>query len=308
MTFQVTAPVSVSKAFSPGHITGFFRKFDSQNYLECGSTGAGISIKKGVTTTVEKYDKMQAGYRISINGINSPDSLVSKFVVNKYMYFLKEPVYLNIKHQTEIPVGYGIGSSGAAALSLSFALNDVLNLKFDKFKVAQIAHEADLCCKTGLGSVLTEFFGGFEIRIFPGGPGIGKVKKIPLKNHKVILLCMSPLNTNEILSKNSLQIDGHISDSMIRRLELSGDIDEFLIMSNYFAETLNLTQGLCNQIIKKLRDQGYQSSIALFGNTVFTVVPNEEVRKVMNCLSSTEGRLIISDIDETGANVLPDDD
>ncbi len=307
MTFQVAAPVSVSKAFSPGHITGLFSKFESPIYLECGSTGAGISIKKGITTTVEKYDNLHSGYSISINGINNPDALVSKFVVNKYLNFLKESVFLKIKHQTEIPIGYGIGSSGAAALSLSFALNSVLDLGFDRYKVAQIAHEADLSCKTGLGSVITEFFGGFELRTFPGGPGIGRVKKLPLKNHQVILLCMSPLNTAEILSKNHLHSYSRISDLMIKRLELSGDINEFLIMSNNFAEALNLTHGKCGQIIKKLKNHGYQSSIALFGNTVFTVVPNDEVDNVVKCFSQIEGQIIISDIDENGANVLPDD-
>lgn len=308
MTYQIATPVAISKAFSPGHITGFFRKFQSKNYLESGSTGAGISIKKGVTTIVEKYDSLHYDYDISLNGINNYNGLVSKFVVKKYLQFLKTPVFLDIKHFTDIPIGYGIGSSGAAALSLSYALNEVLNLKFDKYKVAQIAHLADLSCKTGLGSVITEFFGGFELRTSPGGPGVGTVKKIPLKGYKAIILCISPLSTHEILSKNHLHIEPSIVDPMIERLKLSGDINEFLIMSNYFAETLNLTHGVCKNAILTLKNHGYNSSIALFGNTVFTVVPSDELKKVVDCLSSIDGQLIISDIDDTGASVLSHDE
>ena len=41
----------------------------------------------------------------------------------------------------------------------------------------KIAHEAEIYCKTGLGTVFAENIGWFEIRTHAGIPGIGKIKK-----------------------------------------------------------------------------------------------------------------------------------
>ena len=49
--------------------------------------------------------------------------------------------FVNIIHQIDVPVGYGFGSSAAVALSLAIALNDALECKLSKIKVAQIAHD-----------------------------------------------------------------------------------------------------------------------------------------------------------------------
>ena len=84
---------------------------------------------------------------------------------------------MNIEHEISIPVGYGLGSSSAVALSLSLALDQALNTKLDKNTIGQIAHNAEVNCKTGLGDVLASFHGGFEIRVKPGAPGIGTVTK-----------------------------------------------------------------------------------------------------------------------------------
>ena len=43
---------------------------------------------------------------------------------------------LNIR--ISIPVGYGLGSSGAVALSLSYALDQVLETKLDKLKLVKL--------------------------------------------------------------------------------------------------------------------------------------------------------------------------
>ena len=40
----------------------------------------------------------------------------------------------------------------------------------------QIAHNAEIASNTGLGTVIAEFTGGFEIRTGIGGPGIGQFK------------------------------------------------------------------------------------------------------------------------------------
>ena len=54
-----------------------------------------------------------------------------------------------------------LGCSAAVALSLSIALNDALECELSKIEVAQIAHNVEIECKTGLGDVLAAYHGGF---------------------------------------------------------------------------------------------------------------------------------------------------
>ena len=47
-----------AKAFSPAHITGFFKaELEEKDLNQLGSLGAGFSIKKGVKTTVNVRPK-----------------------------------------------------------------------------------------------------------------------------------------------------------------------------------------------------------------------------------------------------------
>ncbi len=69
-------------------------------------------------------------------------------------------------------------------LSLSYALNDALNIGLGRNQTAQIAHHGDIACKTGLGTVIAESVGGFEMRTSIGAPGIGTLEKIDLRDYE----------------------------------------------------------------------------------------------------------------------------
>ncbi|MEK0335881.1 MAG: GHMP kinase, partial [Nitrosopumilus sp.] len=160
-------------AFCPAHITGFFKAHldDNQSSLEnLGSMGAGFSIKLGVTTRVkiDTRDNQKSNFRITTKGYQSDKTDVSEFVLNEFLKIGKfSNKFFHIEHEISIPVGYGLGSSGAVALSLSYALDQALETKLDKTIIGQIAHNAEVNCKTGLGDVLASFHGGFEIRVKP---------------------------------------------------------------------------------------------------------------------------------------------
>ena len=77
MTLEITPAISIGKAFSPSHITGFYSEINDKSILKRGSLGAGISIHKGVTSTVELYRSEKNNFSISINGAISKDALVS---------------------------------------------------------------------------------------------------------------------------------------------------------------------------------------------------------------------------------------
>jgi pantoate kinase len=301
----VAAPVAVAKAFSPGHITGFFEvpHVSYPDSLRKGSKGAGFSIDKGTVTTVHVHESDRASFRIYINGSQAYDAEVSKWVVKEYLKVSNRPYFVNVEHEVGIPVGFGIGSSGAAALSLSYALNEALGIGLTRIHAAQIAHRAEIACRTGLGTVIAEFAGGFEMRTNAGAPGIGSVSKIDLKNYKAIVLCLAPISTKLFLENRMDEVNG-LGGTMLGKLSESRSVNEFLKMSHEFAQTLGMTEGMCEAPIAALKTRGIESSVALFGQTVFTLVPHSKAVEARNALKDFDGTLLVCNIDSNGARVF----
>jgi pantoate kinase len=88
---------------------------------------------------------------------------------------------------------------------------------------------------------------------------------------------------------------------MVERLLLSIDVNSFLRMSHEFADFLGLTKGLCAKPIEELNNLGIDCSIGMFGETIFTLVPPNEISIVTSVLKKFPGTLIVSDIDNRGA-------
>jgi pantoate kinase len=307
---MVSEPIAVAKAFSPGHITGFFEiprdtiTNSGLTLLRKGSKGAGFSIDKGIVTAVYVYESSIKDYEIRINGIKSHTAEVSRWIIEQYLNFTDRPYFVSIHHDVGIPIGFGLGSSGAAALTLSYALNQALGVGLSRIQAAQIAHCAEIVCKTGLGTVIAEFFGGFEIRMSAGAPGIGSINRILQdEDRKAVVLCLAPILTKSFLTNRIDEING-LGSIMLNKLSRSKTTDDFLKMSHEFADRLNLTKGRCERPIAALRSNGFESSVALFGETVFTIIPESSVKEATDALSEFGGELFVCDIDNTGARVL----
>jgi pantoate kinase len=326
MTEITASAVSTAKAFCPGHITGFLAKVSdfgeyemlkkndaSISHLHKGSLGAGLAIDMGITTTVKVFDKgnnySRTSYDVLINGLNKNSNIeVTKSVVEQYVELLHGRSYhIKIEHETAIPIGYGLSSSGAAALSLSYALNRALNVGLDMEQAAQIAHRSEIECKTGLGSVLAQYVGGFELRSKIGGPGVGVVSSLPyhssVQDFKVIILCLSPLSTKKFLTDHVGLLNGY-GEEMLERFSISRSINDFLDISFEFATRLGLIRGKSGSLIKELKSQGFGSSVALFGETIFSIVKSNNVDNVINCLKGNGGTLLICGIDHHGARII----
>ena len=307
MAALVSDIVATSTAFSPGHVTGVFSPADSDHtdIMNKGSTGAGFSISNGITTTAKTFEAKTKGYSITIDGIQVQNAPVSSYVAEYYLNLIDKPIFLQITHTTEIPIGFGLGSSGAAALSLSYALNNSLKIGLTSVQAAQVAHCADLACKTGLGTVAALYAGGYEIRLKPGAPGKGLTLRKDLDGYVATILCISPLSTKAILSNRLMNTSNKnfCCSELLNRLKSMDDINGFLDASFNFASALGLTSGICNGPIKALKSEGYKCSIALFGETVFTIVRREKAKEVRSCLNKFQGTLIEATIDLLGARM-----
>ena len=302
MTLEITPPISIAKAYSPSHITGFYSEVKNDSALNRGSLGAGVSIRKGVKTTVELYDSERSNFIIRINGIDTKDAIVSKFVIIEFLKRAKKHYFLNVSHEVQVPIGYGIGTSGSAALSLAFALNDALSLGLSNRESAQIAHRAEIECKTGLGTVLSEYCGGLCVRIKGGAPGIGRTKTIKINNCKVAIFCFSPMFTQYFIESVRNISNAECTD-MMKLLDANSTL-EFLKISYKFSQSLRFVSKHCNNLMDSLMQNGFNCSAALFGQTVFTIVKENELEIIKKISKNFPAELFISDIENEGARII----
>ncbi|MEO2220765.1 MAG: GHMP kinase [Nitrosopumilus sp.] len=297
-------------AFCPAHVTGFFKAYiekNETNLEKLGSTGAGFSIKQGVTTKVKIKTKNndKINFKITTKGYQSDKTDISEYVLNEFIKLGKfSNLFFNIEHKITIPVGYGLGSSSAVALSLAFALDQALKTKLDKTVIGQIAHNAEVNCKTGLGDVLASYYGGFEIRDKPGAPGIGHVKKITLNKISIIMICFSPISTNKFIKERLPQING-LGGKMVNKLLESKNYEHFQEMSLQFAKYVNVMTPKMQKVVNELSENNIKCGIALFGETIFSMIPKEKENRVLEILQKySDGIIIKSELDDVGARVL----
>jgi pantoate kinase len=299
-----------NSAYSPSHITGILEIFNNQiDVLHSGSRGAGFCLQSGVITKVRARKATHSSFNIKINGRLKNNSLVSENVIKRMFSILNNKYHIEVEHNFFIPIGAGFGSSGASALSLALALNNELDLGLSRIQAAQIAHIADFECKTGLGTVIAETYGGFELRLKAGAPGIGKVQKISIpKNIVVVALHLSGIRTNNVLiNEKFCKKVNQVGKSLVEIFSKNKSIINFMNLSKKFVESLGLISKREKKIIYDLDRCGFQSSIALFGETVYSLVKINESNEVIDILNKhapSMGTIVLSRIDDNGAKNL----
>jgi pantoate kinase len=298
-------------AFAPCHITGIFQICDnSVDPLRVGSRGAGVSMSLGVRTVVKASPASSNSVHISINNVVSDSAEVSENVVRAFLSSLeKMKAYdLTVEHHVDIPIGAGLGTSGAAALSLALALNDALRSDRSRIEAAQSAHRAEVECRTGLGTVIAETFGGAEIRTKPGAPGIGEIKSLRTpKDTSVACLVFGPMSTRRFLTdpesrRRINDCGGKLVDELIR----TPTIYEFMKLSRRFAEEVGLMTDRVRNILDFTDKAGVICSMPMFGESIFTITEPKNVKTLLHIFRNegSDGRVFLSKVDRAGARLI----
>jgi pantoate kinase len=298
-------------AFAPCHITGVFQIFDdSADALCVGSKGAGVSLSLGVKTAVKIKTSPNCRLKVKINSHTANSAQVSKRVVNAFLSRLAKTTdfEITVEHRVEAPIGAGFGTSGAGALSLALALNEVFGVGMSKTDAAQLAHVAEVEHKTGLGTVIAETLGGLEIRIKPGAPGIGEIKSLPVpENVMVACQVFGPLSTRKSLTdpatRNRInRIGGELVDKLLE----APTIINFMRLSREFAEHVGLITPRVRVVLNAADKTGIVCSMPMFGESVFTIADEESVDRLLQVFleHGSGGQTIVSKVDREGARLL----
>lgn len=300
-------------AFCPAHVTGFF-KAETRDGVEIdrtGSLGAGFSIVHGIRTSV--YGARMGGgpggrLAVSTTGHAPGNTAVSRAVVAEFERAVRGGrISADIRHEIGVPVGYGLGCSSAAALSLALALNEALGCGLSREEAGRIAHRAEIACRTGLGDVLAAYHGGFEVRVGAGAPGIGRVARAG-GGHvgdgpgractAAVICCFSPVSTRRFIAERLPQING-LGGTMVERLAgPGGDMDMFQDMSMEFARHIGVVTRRMEAAASALRAARVRCGVALFGETVFALAAagSAEEKRAADILSGFGGIVLRSEI------------
>lgn len=300
-----------AKAFVPCHLTGIFQILDeSGSALHAGSKGAGVSLTHGLETLVTAKKALKNSLLISINGRTSNSATVSKHLVNIFLSRFEElrDSEIVIKHTVDVPIGAGFGTSGAAVLGLALALNEAFDLGLSSIEAAQLAHVAEIECKTGLGTVIAEYFGGIEIRVKPGAPGIGELRNIPVpKDTVVACLAFGSLSTQKLLTDTQTrQKIREIGGDLVNTLVRYGNVTNFMALSRQFAEHLGLITRKIRITLDATDKTNLICSMPMFGESVFTLIERKDLKPILQVFKKckSKGQIIVSGVDQRGARLL----
>ncbi len=213
-----------------------------------------------------------------------------------------------INEEVEVPEGAGFGSSGAGALSVAYALNELLDRPLSAAECGQAAHLAEVNSRTGLGSVIAEAIGGYEIRIEPGAPGIGKVERFgEHEGRRAMCLTYGPLSTRSLLTdEKTRQRINDAGRSCFAEFLSSPTVIEFLRLSRRFAEATGLISERVRKIMRRFDDSGITCAMPMFGEGVFMLLTAEEevrARAIVDA-SGEMDHLLTSKVDLGGGRII----
>jgi len=258
---------------------------------------------------VQVRESVKSSVQVKINGDLTESAEVSKRVADIFLSLVKANYQILVEHDVEVPIGCGLGSSGAGALSLALALNEALGLKLSGIEAAQVAHVTEVKSGTGLGTVIAETFGGMEIRVKPGAPGVGEIKQIETDdNWAVACLCFGPISTKNALTDPETRrainkFGGNLLDALMKKPQ----INSFMQFSRRFAESTGLISEKVRKVLIEADSHDFICSMAMFGDTVFSLTKKDEVEELFRIFrkhAQSPQDIVSAEIDFSGARIL----
>jgi pantoate kinase len=308
--------VKKADAFAPGGISSFFQICDTMpdgkpvtELNRVGARGGGFVIEKGVHTHVETTDAEKTTIQVFINRKPAPEAETTRTVAETLLNKAKTPQEVTIKHEIEIPIGAGFGTSAGGALSTALALSEALGLKFTYNELGRIAHVAEIKCKTGLGTVGPIMLGGCILTVEPGGPGIGVVDRIPItKDYSIVAGTFGPTATKQVLSSPEKRREVNLWGKQTLDLILEEpSLENFMQRSLEFAQKTGFMTAKTKRLVRMVERAGAVGVAQnMVGEAVHAVARQEDAQKIVEAFKQElpEERVLESKINFQGARLI----
>jgi len=269
-------------AFSPGHISGYFRKVSGSSPATTGSVGAGIVISEGVFATVERADHTAiAVFRYGDGGQAvrvADDSPPLRSALEEI------GVDVAVITRCRLPIGAGFGLSAAALLATLTAADRLFHLGLGEREVAHVAHATEVRHSTGLGDVVSCRGGGMVVRTVAGIDA--PVRRLTGIAEPVYAMSFGPIHTPSVLG----------SPEQMARVAAAfpagepATLSEFFARARAFADRSGLVTGRVKKVLSACDAAGVMASMTMLGEGVFAC--GDQAPPVLSRFGGTYGMTV----------------
>jgi len=260
--------VSHGEAFAPGHITAFFVGYDDVNPFRKGSRGAGLCTTLGIHTVARAREDRQQSIEVYINDEPAKAESTARAA---QLLLGSTPYEVKILQKQQLPVSQGFGMSGAGALSTVLALDEALGLGRKRDELVGLAHRSDVESGTGLGDVMPQAVGGMDLRVKPGAPPYGLVKKFEIEKELMLCAVGPPMAKASVLgSRTTMESIREVGLKCLDEFERGPSLDALFDLGRAFAFETGLASAKVRECIDAVRAYG-RASMSMLGNAVFAV-------------------------------------
>jgi len=283
------------RVFVPAHITAFFDPHYDSDPLKTGSRGAGFSITLGSKVKVYLRRSREQDIEVFINGKRSKAITTLTAIRNMIG---KEHYKVRVEIEQDLPTSQGFGMSGAGALGASLALSKLMGL--DRLTAIKNAHLADVMCGTGLGDVISQAFGGIEIRRSPGLPPWGLIEHIPGDFEVVVCIVGRGIDTRKVLGDERVRRRiSKYGKYCLSSLIDNPSVERLFDLSREFMRSTDLASREVERAVDAVSIFG-KASMCMIGNSVFAIGDPDRLMEVL----SNFGKVYRARVDPEGARFL----
>ncbi len=253
-----------SSAFAPANVSCFFSIYGNRTFSSKGSLGAGFTLDRGVTVTVQKASKNEILVRGKKSAFPTVLSVVKKLGC--------DPVTVEIRNG--FPFGCGFGMSGASALAAAYAINDLFDLRKTKKELALIAHESEVENGTGLGDVGGQFNGGIMLKTRKGKPL--DVQTFPVQQEELYYKVFGEIETKTVITDKEKmnQINRAGTKALRSALKSKGSLESLMKIAHAFAvESKLLRSKKILGVVSSVEKKGGFASMIMLGEAVMSTIP-----------------------------------
>jgi len=265
----------------------------------------GVALDTGVTTRVSLRRTRHPRIVARFNGDQLTTEAVSIEVARRYCELDGRSWHIQVSHESGVPSGFGYGTSGAGALGLSLALNEAMGLSLSRPEAAQLAHLCEVECQTGLGTVTSVFSGGLTVRTEPGAPEIGQVRKMLLPSSlSIVSASFGPISTRRVLADDYLKKTiNACGRALTQTFLLDASHSNFMALSRIFSNCVGLVSSRLRRVMSALDLSGFTCSMIMLGESLFCLLPHEEVTSVEAILRNHALSPTTSTVARSGAHL-----